>query len=232
MVLLAIAKERKLDVALVETNPDYPLSAEYLKLNPQGRVPTFQAPDGWVLTEVIAISLYCKVSSRYASYHSMNRACLPLLQRGMALADSVVAKQNGETALLGQNDRDYAQIIRWMSFFNSEIQPSLAKWYKPMSGRWPYDEQKVREAAETANKAIAILEAHFTENTYFLGDRLTLADLLAVSCLSRGYQYVFGKEWRETFPNVTRWFLNMTDQPVWKEVASRPAFIDEPVHRE
>lgn len=63
MVLLAIAKERELDIELVETNPDYPLSAEYMKLNPQGRVPTFQAPDGWVLTEVIAIAIYCTSSS-------------------------------------------------------------------------------------------------------------------------------------------------------------------------
>lgn len=148
----------------------------------------------------------------------------------VVLTDSAVAKQNGSTTLLGQTERDYAQTVRWMSFVNSEIQPSLAKWYKPVSGRWPYDEEKVREAAETANKAITVLEAHFNKNTHFLGEMLSLADLLAVSCLSRGYQYVFGRAWRESFPNVTRWFMNTVDQSVWKEVVPHPNMIDEPVY--
>ena len=60
MVLLAIAKENNLDIEFVETNPANELSAEYKKLNPLGRVPTFEAPNGWILSEVIAIAIYCK----------------------------------------------------------------------------------------------------------------------------------------------------------------------------
>lgn len=60
MVLLAVAKENKLDIDFVVTNPAFDLSTDYLKLNPLGRVPTFVAADGWVLTEVIAIALYCE----------------------------------------------------------------------------------------------------------------------------------------------------------------------------
>lgn len=61
MVLLAVAKENNLDIEFVETDPSKgELSTEYKKLNPLGRVPTFEAPNGWVLTEVIAIAIYCK----------------------------------------------------------------------------------------------------------------------------------------------------------------------------
>lgn len=59
MVLLAIAKENNLDIEFIETEPAKGLSAEYKKLNPLGRVPTFEAPNGWVLSEVIAIAIYC-----------------------------------------------------------------------------------------------------------------------------------------------------------------------------
>jgi glutathione S-transferase len=59
-VLLVIAKENKLDINFVETNPDYELSGKYLELNPLKRIPTFEAADGWVLSEVIAIAIYCK----------------------------------------------------------------------------------------------------------------------------------------------------------------------------
>lgn len=60
MVLLAVAKENNLDIEFIETDPGKGLSAEYKKLNPLGRVPTFEAPNGWVLSEVIAIAIYCK----------------------------------------------------------------------------------------------------------------------------------------------------------------------------
>lgn len=33
---------------------------EYLKLNKLGKVPTFEGKDGFVLTECIAIAVYCK----------------------------------------------------------------------------------------------------------------------------------------------------------------------------
>lgn len=59
-MLLAVARVNKLDIELVETNPDHPLSPEYLKLNPMGLIPTFEGPSGWVLTEAIAIAVYCE----------------------------------------------------------------------------------------------------------------------------------------------------------------------------
>lgn len=61
MVLLAVAKENKLEIDFVVTNPAFDLSDDYLKLNSLGRVPTFVAADGWVLTEAIAIALYCEL---------------------------------------------------------------------------------------------------------------------------------------------------------------------------
>ena len=58
-MLLAVAKENNLDIELVETRPP-DTDAEYLKLNPLNRVPTFVGADGFILTEVIAIAIYCK----------------------------------------------------------------------------------------------------------------------------------------------------------------------------
>lgn len=59
IVLLAVAKENNLDIELVETRPPN-TDVEYLKLNPLNRIPTFVGADGFVLTEVIAIAIYCK----------------------------------------------------------------------------------------------------------------------------------------------------------------------------
>lgn len=70
MVLLAVAKENNLDIDFVVTNPASDLTEKYLKLNPLGRVPTFIAPDGWVLTEAMAIALYCKSILYPASFNA------------------------------------------------------------------------------------------------------------------------------------------------------------------
>jgi elongation factor 1-gamma len=60
-VLLAVAKENNLDIELVETRPPTN-DVDYIKLNPLDRVPTFVGADGFVLTESIAIAIYCKSS--------------------------------------------------------------------------------------------------------------------------------------------------------------------------
>lgn len=58
-MLLAVAAENHLDIELVETNPDDDLSSEYLAMQPLHLIPAFRAPDGWYLTEVMAIAIYC-----------------------------------------------------------------------------------------------------------------------------------------------------------------------------
>jgi glutathione S-transferase len=59
--LLAVAKENKLDIEFVETRtPIADDNLEYIKLNPLKQVPTFVGANGFVLTESIAIAIYCE----------------------------------------------------------------------------------------------------------------------------------------------------------------------------
>lgn len=62
--LLAIAKENKLDVELVEVETGDKATNDYRKLNKMGKVPTFEGKDGYVVSEVIAIAIYCRSPSR------------------------------------------------------------------------------------------------------------------------------------------------------------------------
>jgi elongation factor 1-gamma len=55
--ILAVAKANKLDLEVVTVDTKAP-TAEYLKLNKLGKVPTFVGSDGYVLTECIAIAIY------------------------------------------------------------------------------------------------------------------------------------------------------------------------------
>ena len=58
IAIRAVAKANKLELEIVDTVPANGVPAEYLKLNPLGKVPSFEGADGYVLTEAIAIAIY------------------------------------------------------------------------------------------------------------------------------------------------------------------------------
>lgn len=60
---MAVAKANKLDLEVVHTEPAKGVSDDYKKLNRLGKVPTFEGADNYVLTECIAIAVYCMYKS-------------------------------------------------------------------------------------------------------------------------------------------------------------------------
>jgi elongation factor 1-gamma len=124
---------------------------------------------------------------------------------------------------------DYASIVRWMSFSNSELLRALGGWFRPLIGRDPYNKKSVEDSKKEAQQILNVLESHLLVHTFLVGERITLADLYMASQISRGFQYVLDKAWREENPNVTRWYETIVNQPIWKAVMEKPVFIDEAV---
>lgn len=137
-----------------------------------------------------------------------------------------VTSQNEKTTLLGKTKKDYASILRWMSFANTEVLPRIGAWYRPLVGRDPYNKKNVEDNMKAALKAVHVLEEHLLVNTYLVGERLTLADLFTAGVLYRGFQHFFDKKWREEHPNVTRWYETIVNQPIYSSVTEKLAFID------
>ncbi|KAL2195046.1 hypothetical protein P885DRAFT_41356 [Corynascus similis CBS 632.67] len=139
-----------------------------------------------------------------------------------------VTSQNEKTTLLGKTKQDYASILRWMSFFNSEVLPKLGSWFRPLIGRDPYNKKAVEDASKATLETISVVENHLRDNTYLVGERITLADLFATALISRGFEYFFDKEWRQKNPNVSRWYETVYNQPIYSAVVPPFAFIDTP----
>ena len=114
-----------------------------------------------------------------------------------------------------------------MSYANSEILPAVAGFFRPLVGRDPYNKKHVDDHQKAAYKAISVLEQHLLVNTFLVGERITLADIFAVSIVSRGFEYLFDKEWRKENPNVTRWFETIHNQPYYIAITAQVPFIDE-----
>lgn len=141
----------------------------------------------------------------------------------------IVTSQNEKTTLLGKTKQDYASIVRWLSFSNSEVLPHLALWFRPLIGKDPYNKKSVEDGKKATLDIIKVLENHLLVHTFLVGERITLADLFLASQISRGFQYVLDKAWRDENPNTTRWFETIVNQPIWKAIIEKPILIDEAV---
>jgi elongation factor 1-gamma len=174
------------------------------------------------------------VSADYTKLNALGKVPTFEGANGFVLSECIaiavyLTAQNEKTTLLGKTKEDYASILRWMSFANSEVLSPLGAWFRPLIGRDPYNKKNVDSAEAAARKSIGVVENHLTLNTFLVGERLSLADIFAASIFARGFEFVFDKEFRAQFPNVTRWFDLIRNQDVFKAVAGDMTYRDEAV---
>ncbi|PPJ56047.1 hypothetical protein CBER1_03406 [Cercospora berteroae] len=138
-----------------------------------------------------------------------------------------VASQKEDTTLLGDSKEDYASIVRWMSFANMEILLHLGGWFNPIIGRRPFVQSEVDESDRQTNKRMDILEKHLEGRVYLVGNRLSLADMFVTGVVAGGFMFFFDQAWRESHPNVTRWFLDVYEQPIYADIAGKAILAEK-----
>ncbi|KAK4988537.1 elongation factor EF-1 gamma subunit [Elasticomyces elasticus] len=174
------------------------------------------------------------VSDDYRLLNKLGKYPTFVGQDGYVLTECIaiaiyITSQNEKTTLLGKTKQDYASILRWMSFANSEFFPALARWFRPLIGRDPFNKKTIDDSQKATSESVKVFEEHFLVNTYLVGERLTLADLFTAGLLARGFQYFFDAEWRKAHPSVTRWYETVCNQPIYAEVAGKLEFIEKAI---
>jgi elongation factor 1-gamma len=134
-----------------------------------------------------------------------------------------VTALDSDTTLLGNNPKDYASIIQWLSFGNSELIPALGAWLRPLLGVDPYDGAAIAAAREKALVVTEVLEKHLAGSRQWLVGEdhgsVSIADVFVASMLSRGLQFVLGREWRASHPETMTWFGRVVELEWVKGVA-------------
>ncbi|RAK94732.1 translation elongation factor eEF-1 subunit gamma [Aspergillus costaricaensis CBS 115574] len=138
-----------------------------------------------------------------------------------------LTSQNEKTTLLGKTKQDYASILRWLSFANSEIVPRFGAWYRPLLGLDGYNKKNVEDAAKAAVKNAGVLNTHLTANTFLVGERISLADYFTAALLTRAFATVLDKKYRDENVAITRWYKTIVNQPAFKAVFENPVFVEE-----
>jgi elongation factor 1-gamma len=114
--------------------------------------------------------------------------------------------------LLGNTKQEYASIIQWMSFINSELFAKALSVIYPLRGSTPYNKKAVDVGLVELKVLTDVLEAHLAKNTYLVGERFSLADLYALPFVKRLFDYLYGEEERKVNPSITRWYSTLIHQ--------------------
>lgn len=120
--------------------------------------------------------------------------------------------------LRGKTDLERAQVVQWLSFAESEILPYSSAWVYPLLGIMQYNKNTVERAKDDTKRALNVLNQHLLNNTFLVGERISLADIVVFSNLLNAYKYVLDASVNSAFGNVTRWFKTVLNQPQVQKV--------------
>jgi len=167
MIEMALAETGETpELRSVPLEGDHQLRADYLAINPMGRLPTLLLPDGTVMTESLAILL--TIADRHPQ-----AALLP--------APGTAAR---------------AMALRWMTLMVAEFYPHVTRWDYPHRFGPAEAADAIRDRAEEMGREVLrVIETHAGlrggDAPFLLGDRFCLADI-PLAVMSR---WMGGRAW-------------------------------------
>lgn len=115
---------------------------------------------------------------------------------------------------------EFCQILQWMSYADNHILPAVIGWtLSSLKIKLPKNikvDDKISKE-ETLNMLKKINNMLLTK-TYFVNERITLADITVFSTLLPLYEHVLIPELRKHYVNLNRWFFTILNQPQVKAV--------------
>jgi len=133
----------------------------------------------------------------------------------------------GGANLLGGSAFAAGQVDQWVDFCNNELEPARGIWLYPIMGYLAYNEKAYTEAKKEMTRVLTALNDHLLNNTFLVGNAVTLADIVIVSSLVHLYSMVFTPKFLAPFTNVTRWFNTCINQPEFAKVVGKVEFAKE-----
>ncbi|XP_053678769.1 elongation factor 1-gamma [Anopheles nili] len=124
--------------------------------------------------------------------------------------------------LRGTNDFYRAEVQSFLSFADNELLPAVQSWTFPIIGIVPYNKNNVERAKEELRRTLTVLNNRLLKQTFLVGERITLADIVVFATLLHAYEFVLDPSFRAPFGSVTRWFTTVMNQPQVKAVVKTP----------
>lgn len=132
-----------------------------------------------------------------------------------------------EKALLGGCPKEKVNILKWISLSNGDIAQAMTTAIGPYLGYAPYNKKQVDTSLAELEVYAQFLESRLKEYTYLVGERITLADIIATAPWRVVFSQLCGPDFREKHPYLVRWFSTIAASPYLKATTSDFKFAEK-----
>jgi glutathione S-transferase len=137
-----------------------------------------------------------------------------VLDDGRSLAESgAILWYFGEgTRFVPEGRYERAQVLQWMFFEQYDHEPALAvlRFWLAYSGRPEVFADRLEERTAAGYRALAAMERHLEDRTFFVGDAPTLADIALYAYTHVAHEGGFDLG---AYPAVRAWLDRVTSMP-------------------
>ncbi|KAJ7206665.1 elongation factor 1-gamma [Mycena pura] len=159
------------------------MKPEFMGKFPLGKIPAWEGKDGFMLFESVAIARYF----------------------------ATLAPNSG---LLGHTAEDAALIDQWIHLIDSEVNNYTTQLNLLARGTLsPFSKTIHNTFLERLLRALYTAEKHISQRTFFVGERITLADIMVASLLQRACGIAVDTPTRAKIPNLIRHMETVINQP-------------------
>jgi len=129
-----------------------------------------------------------------------------------------LARLRGDLQLYGESFQQHAEVDMWVEISQNELEVPLAAWVYPALGLCPGNKEATARAKEDVSSVLRVLDNHLLNQTFLVGEGITLADISVAIPLAEAYKIVFDEAFMKQFPNVERWFLTCVNQKNFSKI--------------
>ena len=192
------------------------LKPEYLKLNPNGVVPTLM-DDGDVIIDSSVICEYLdekypapRLTPADVAQRANMRAWMRYFEEVPTAAVRVPSFNMGFLPRYAGLDDEHFRAEQ------SDIRPIRKHFYRRM-GTQGFNRSDVEAALDQIDSTCARMDAALVEGPWLMGSQYSLADIVVTPSIDRMADLGYSGIWSDKYPRVTAWYARMQARPAFQQ---------------
>jgi len=129
-----------------------------------------------------------------------------------------VAELGANQTLIPSDIKQRALVRQWQFFADQELFIKHATAFQMLNNRLPYNKAVVAAIVEQINKRLSELNNHLNNQTWLVGERITIADVFVCTALTFLFSGLIESSMRQNIPNVVRYFETFVNHPKLKAI--------------
>ncbi|TFK71221.1 elongation factor 1-gamma [Pluteus cervinus] len=150
------------------------------------------------------------------------------LFEGTAIA-RYVSSLAPNSGLQGHTKEEAALVDQWIHLAESELDSLTDIILSLIRGGLGYSKTVHTSSVERQTRTLKTLNAHLATRTFFVGERITLADIVVASIIQRAVSFTVDAPLRAQVPHVIRHLETIVNQPKFVDIFGPTEYVEKAV---